>query len=326
MSRIYAQNTTFAYGVGILGTGVISLISYYSIRVWEYCRRPGRGSGPTISLTRAGSATEVRDRATQTSSDTQSSDTSSTSGSELNLRHEVSSRETEIRTLRKSLSTTQARARSGEEELTRTKQQLLEIKKHKDLLEAELTRVKEEVAGLEGQVAQRNKAIMVLQEEQERAQLLQSRTSELLGTRTAELEVVKKFLDYTDQYSETDVKRMVEDLNFQILHTAAMIAEFFEFHRRAEVERNDSEDTESMAEHLVEVLGHRMTQLLRDSEHHDDPILVQMCLQATMCAFADWYIASWFFHDRETERLLNDLYERLRECGMCFFQKNLELS
>jgi hypothetical protein len=55
--------------------------------------------------------------------------------------------------------------------------------------------------------------------------------------------------------------------------------------------------------------------MLRTSEHHEDPILVQMGLQTAMVDYSHRVISSWCFESPEDERMLSEVYARVRETG-----------
>lgn len=292
MSHVSFRNTTFAYGVGILGTGVISFISIYSTRVWEYCKRRLRGQRVTSAA--------------------------SIESENVALKETIQEKDAETARLRESL-------RSLERELAAMREAMEQRMGELADLGGEMSLSRQQYRVIEEQAKVQLAEIKVLRDEGDRFKVIYAQNLELLNTRTSELESARTFLVISDQFAGADVTKMVEALNGEILQTAAIIAESFEFSHKSEAiseEENDSSDyTESdemkiaANEHIEEILGHRMTELLKHSEHHDDPILIQTALQAAMCAYADWYITSWFFQDRETEHLLNDLYERLRESG-----------
>ncbi|KAJ7346294.1 hypothetical protein DFH08DRAFT_870916 [Mycena albidolilacea] len=65
-------------------------------------------------------------------------------------------------------------------------------------------------------------------------------------------------------------------------------------------------------ERATEILGHGLVDILRSSDHHDDPTLVRLAFQCGMIEYARWMSASWFFEDPEDEQLLADIYQRVR--------------
>lgn len=140
-------------------------------------------------------------------------------------------------------------------------------------------------------------------------------TVELLKTRTLELNAAETFLNKADSSSGADVIGMVEALNGEIFQTAATIAEAFKF---GEKQIEDSEDLLSAHGDVVDILGTRMTDLLRSSSHHDDQLLIQLALQAAMCAYMEWIITSWYFEGRDEEELLSNLYNYIQDGGESF--------
>jgi hypothetical protein len=58
-----------------------------------------------------------------------------------------------------------------------------------------------------------------------------------------------------------------------------------------------------------------MVELLKTSEHHEDPTVIQIAFQAGMSAYTNWILTSWYFDDPEDEHLLSEIYMRVREAG-----------
>lgn len=141
---------------------------------------------------------------------------------------------------------------------------------------------------------------------------------ELLGIRTAELKGAEAFLTKADQLSGADVIKLVVEMNAEILQTAATVAEGVTIaQKNDEGERElDSEEVKEAYMRTEEIVGPRMTELLRTSEHHEDPILVQIALQASLSAYTHWIVSSWCFESPEDEHMLSEIYARVRESGM----------
>lgn len=144
---------------------------------------------------------------------------------------------------------------------------------------------------------------------------------ELLGVRTAELKGAQAFLTKADQLSGADVIKLVEELNAEIMQTAASMAEELVIEQKkvdGEKKEGREEDSEQMVEvhaRTEEIIGPRMTNLLKTSEHHEDPILIQIALQASMSAYSHWIASSWAFESPEDEHMLSEIYARVRETG-----------
>ncbi|PPQ91154.1 hypothetical protein CVT25_003059 [Psilocybe cyanescens] len=157
---------------------------------------------------------------------------------------------------------------------------------------------------------------------------------ELLRIRTAELKGTHAFLTKADQLSGADVIKLVEGLNAEIMQTAAVLAEELEIEakedlrgevdiaanelkKKVEVEEDaaklESDDMKEAFMRTEEIVGPRMAELLKTSEHHEDPILIQIALQASMAAYTHWIVSSWCFESPEDEHMLSEIYARVRE-------------
>ena len=143
---------------------------------------------------------------------------------------------------------------------------------------------------------------------------------ELLRIRTAELKGAQAFLTKADILSGAEVIKLVEALNGEIMQTAAVMAEAFsiEEKRRVEAKNGEAEEMSKVYARAGEIVGYRMAEMLRTSEHHEDPILVQMGLQTAMVGYTHWVISSWCFESPEDEHMLSEVYARVRETGKYF--------
>ncbi|KAF9047802.1 hypothetical protein BJ165DRAFT_1122543 [Panaeolus papilionaceus] len=141
-------------------------------------------------------------------------------------------------------------------------------------------------------------------------------TAELLRRRTTELKGAQTFLTKADQTSGADVIRLVEELNAEVMQTAATMAEGLQIEEKKlqpggkELESNEMREADARTE---EYIGPRLTELLKTSEHYEDPILIQIALQAGMTAYVHWAISSWCFESQDDEHMLSEIYARVRE-------------
>lgn len=142
--------------------------------------------------------------------------------------------------------------------------------------------------------------------------------TELLEMRTAELKGAEMFLTKTDLLSNVEVVSLLENLNSEIMQIAASMTEELPIEEKRidlegkEQESDEMRDAYARAEDTV---GPRMAELLKLSEHHEDPILVQLAVQASMTAYTHWIISSWVFETPEDEHMLSEIYARVREAG-----------
>jgi len=215
---------------------------------------------------------------------------------ERSWRDELNTLERENASLRRSLADTQASIHAKDTQISNlqsntakavnaSKARVLEVERQLGEVQAELKRVAGERSALEG----------------------------LLETRSKELQMAQAYLSRTDTFSGADIKKMVVALNAEILQTAALISDAFEFQRSAPAV--DEQGIKLAREELDIYLGGRMLELLATSNHHEDTFLIQLACQASMCAWAKSMISSWYFHGPEAEENLNSIYEHLRDSG-----------
>jgi len=111
--------------------------------------------------------------------------------------------------------------------------------------------------------------------------------------------------------SGADVVQMVEGLDAEILQMAASVADHFAFKERQGV----TEEMQGAIDRLVELLGPKIVALLRQSEHANDPTLVQLACQATTAAYCRWIIVAWDFDDPNYDEFLKHIYMTVQKAG-----------
>lgn len=233
----------------------------------------------------------------------------------------VAAKEAEVKTLREALEKSRqeleekARAlRASLEELDSQRQRVAEAEIARDALRDENTTLagqSTELAAKNEQLSATLKSVMT-----ERQQ-----TQELLESRTAELKGAQAYLTKADQLSNAEVVKLVEALNVEILQTAAAVAEELAIAEKnidADAKEQESDDTRHAYARTEEMIGSRATELLKASEHHEDPILVQIAIQASFARYTHWMISSWAFESPDDEQMLSEIYERVRETGASF--------
>jgi DNA repair exonuclease SbcCD ATPase subunit len=246
----------------------------------------------------------------------------------------------ELSSLRRSLTSTRSDAENREEALKALQDEFDRMKSRLEELEKLLERTRRHNKILEDQVKQQTEASQLLKDEALQIKTKHAQTLQLLETRTLELKGAETFLTKADALSGADVIGMLNTLNSEIYQTAALVAESFEFKEKKssrpgwrEVEDvNETGDdvegagdtvekgnsAEEMAEvhaSAIEILGSRMVELLKTSEHHEDPTLIQIAFQAGMSAYTNWIVTSWYFDDPEEEYLISEIYMRVRDAG-----------
>lgn len=221
------------------------------------------------------------------------------------LRSSLSDIQVEMVAMKKSLSVCM-------EEKERLKKRLAESERDRDSMEKQNRTLTDRTRNLG---AQNQK----LEGELKNTKAEQRDSIELLRIRTAELKGAQAFLTKADILSGADVIKLVEALNGEIMQTAAVMAEAFTIEeKRAEAKNGEAEEMGKVYARASEIVGYRMAEMLRTSEHHEDPILVQMGLQTAMVGYTHWVVSSWCFESPEDERMLSEVYARVRETGKCF--------
>lgn len=222
------------------------------------------------------------------------------------LRRSLNDSHTEIGKMKKSLTVCM-------EEIERLKKRLAETARDLDSMETQNQTLADQTKHLG---AQNRK----LEAELQKTKAEHRDSTDLLRIRTAELKGAQAFLTKADVLSGAEVIKLVEELNGEIMQTAAVMAEAFTIEQKIEVKDGDSEEMSKVHARASEIVGYRMAELLRTSEHHEDPILIQMGLQGAMAGYTHWVISSWCFETPEDERMLSEVYARVRESGECFSQ------
>lgn len=260
----------------------------------------------------------------------------------------------ELSWLHRSLTATRSDAETKEEELAALRSEFDRVKSELEELEKLLESTRKQNKILEDQVKQQTEKAQLLKDEALQIKTEHAQTVHLLKTRTLELKGAEAFLTKTDALSGADIIRMLNTLNSEIYQTAALVAESFEFKeqksegrgwrevKEVEKTKGEVEDTEGGVEDTgenaegaggrmgkgkgkevemvevyasaTEILGPRMVELLKTSEHHEDPTLIQIAFQAGMSAYTNWILTSWYFDDPEDEHLIREIFRRGASC------------
>jgi peptidoglycan hydrolase CwlO-like protein len=134
----------------------------------------------------------------------------------------------------------------------------------------------------------------------------------LLATRTAELRDAQTYLAKTDTTSHADVQRMVEGLNAEIFQLSALVTDSISFTEAREYPSNSS-----IAYAAVErCIGSPAAALLLGTLHSDDPVWVQLSLQAAVTMFTGLIINAWDLRLSGTlNALLTNIHKSMFEHG-----------
>jgi hypothetical protein len=235
-----------------------------------------------------------------------------------------SAKDNEISTLQRSLSAARLDAQTKEENMAILRKELAGMHGQMEELGKLLQSTRSHNQVLGDQVKAQTREAQLLKDETVQVKTRHAQTLELLEARTLELKGAEAFLTKADALSGADVIALLNTLNSEIYQTAALVAESFEFTRKGGSEEGMSDrvaggeqptDMEEVYASATEILGSRMVELLKASEHHEDPTLIQIAFQAGMSAYSNWIVTTWYFEDPEDEHLLSEIYARVREAG-----------
>jgi DNA gyrase/topoisomerase IV subunit A len=227
----------------------------------------------------------------------------------------------ELTALREHIESLEKDVRSRDEVLTAVRKELEDKRSQLSQAEQLLNGATSTATSMEAKVKSLTKQLETNEASLKRTRGQQEETQKLLKARTQELKGAEVFLTKADTHSGADVISMLNALNTEIYQTAAVVAEAFEFEPRPTPGPNGHVVDPAMAEvyaSTTEIVGTRMMELLKSSNHHEDPTLVQIAFQAGMSAYAHWIATSWYFDEPEDDRLLADIYKRLRLQGNIF--------
>ena len=113
----------------------------------------------------------------------------------------------------------------------------------------------------------------------------------LLTVRSAELRDAQQYLGKVDAVSYADVKRMVETLNSQIFQLAAQVVDEFSFEKKRSYPM--LEPVQESCKSIGTFLGSKFVGVVSTSAHADDPMLVQVMLQAYLSKRVRLIIKEW---------------------------------
>ncbi|TBU25273.1 hypothetical protein BD311DRAFT_764956 [Dichomitus squalens] len=202
-----------------------------------------------------------------------------------------------------------------EDELARAKRKLKSVTEqytrvstHADDLDHRLNTKDRDYRRLEGEVQELKRAALLASGEKQKIELL-------LKTRTAELQEAQFYLDKTDDTSDSEVMRCVTNLNSGIFQTAATIADAF--HGLCGVDQNVQvieEARAQLAAHDPALLPSPLLHAIQHHNHAEDPIILQIALQALVTTYLRWLCNTWDFRlGRDPGVQLEHLYASIQQ-------------
>ena len=224
----------------------------------------------------------------------------------------------ELEALRQSLKEKEAEVQERAEVAASREKEIEELLTQARHVEEELVAMREE-----NKTLSKHTGVLGAQRERLAAELHATKTehkqtAELLEMRTAELKGAEMFLTKADLLSNVEVVSLLENLNSEIMQIAASMTEELPIEEKKidlEGKEQESDEMREAYARAEDTVGPRMAELLKLSEHHEDPILVQLAVQASMTAYTHWIISSWVFETPDDEHMMSEIYARVREAG-----------
>jgi hypothetical protein len=142
-----------------------------------------------------------------------------------------------------------------------------------------------------------------------------ARVLAMLGVRSLERGDVHAFATKPDLVSDTQVAKMLKELNAEIFEASVYMAYYFTF--AAKPAKTD--EMREVCSRVTKMLGSTMVLGLASVRHDEDPMIIQIAFQACMIEWSRRTIGSWCFDGSKAEEVLRDLYTRIRKAGQSGF-------
>jgi hypothetical protein len=155
-----------------------------------------------------------------------------------------------------------------------------------------------------------------------RAQIDREKLDQLLKERTEELSSAQAFLGKADSISVTEVSKMVEMLNAEVLQASALVADSLSQRKMAKDDQADQALVNDAMHAVKSFIGPRLQSMLLadiiDPEAKFDPTLSQIILQSGLINACALLIKGWNPPDWESFSNMEKLYSAIRSSGEHF--------
>ncbi|KAG1737857.1 uncharacterized protein EDB91DRAFT_1139489 [Suillus paluster] len=226
----------------------------------------------------------------------------------LELEQQVSAQEkstlkTEIVRLTAALKKTSKEADEIQVRLRQEQVEREKVQQERSKLQDAHQKLQQDLSSYQQQLMMRETEKKALRNELQALQAKFNDQTTLLSDRTREL------TGKADVLSGAEVIRLVDELNQEIMQTAAFISDSFDFARKPE----HRDEIKEASARTSELIGPAMTSLLGTVQHGEDPLLIQIALQAATVEFSRWIIMTWDFDGLQAEQPLAEIYNDVRE-------------
>jgi hypothetical protein len=234
----------------------------------------------------------------------------------------INNYERQLERMRQERSAAIKEAKEAAVKLTLSDAEVVNLRRELHESQKQLEQCQHRNRALEEQLHCREKDIQAAQDRSEEMKLQHGLTRKLLEARTLELQGAQSFLTTADALSGAEVSLMVEELNGEIFQMAAFMVDSFKFQ-----ETRTGDDQTGARTRTREILGSTMLDLLSSIRHSEDPLVIQIALQACMTKFARWAIVMWHLDSSNGQSLLVGIHSQLRGSGRLssFASKMLKL-
>jgi hypothetical protein len=185
-------------------------------------------------------------------------------------------------------------------------------------VQAHIRAIEEQNVALERELRASQQANTQLQVEREQAleacKLKQKDTEALLEVRTAELRAAEESLGKPHAISHGDIHRLVERLNSEVYQMSALVTDHFPFSFKQSF--LNLEAREPAYRKVACIVGPGLAHLVATSTHSDDPVLVQIMIQAYFVERVRWIVETWsHLTSPEYDLFLAHLHREIFEGG-----------
>lgn len=234
----------------------------------------------------------------------------------LELEHQVSAQDKgSLKTENNRLTTILKKASKEADEiqarLLQEQNEREKVQQERSKLQDANQKLQQDLSSYQQQLLLRESEKKALKNELQALQIKFNDQTTLLNDRTRELRGAQAFLSTADTLSGAEVIRLVDELNQEIMQTAAFISDSFDFARKPE----HRDEIKEASARTGELIGPAMTSLLGTVQHGEDPLLIQIALQAATVEFSRWIIMTWDFDGLQAEQPLAEIYGDVRETG-----------
>ncbi|KAJ8585542.1 hypothetical protein M405DRAFT_745109 [Rhizopogon salebrosus TDB-379] len=225
------------------------------------------------------------------------------------LKTEISRLTSALKKTSKEADDTQVKLRQEQSEKGIVQQERSKLQDTYQKLQKDLSSYQLQLSSYQQQLLVRENEKKVLRNEKLALQAKFDDQTTLLNDRTRELQGAQAFLSKADTLSGAEVIRLVDELNQEIMQTAAFISDSFDFVRKPE----HLDEMKEASARTSELIGPTMTSLLGAVQHGEDPLLIQVALQAATVEFSRWIIMTWDFDGLQAEQPLAEIYNDVRD-------------